>query len=189
MHTSYFAKHLGKPNGVAITVDLPYFAGKCRHYPPLAPSRSLLKEYKAGKVDEEEYTKQYYELLKLRRITPQQALRDLGPDAVLLCYEGSSKFCHRHLAAKWLRKGGIKIEELVPEKHEVSPEKKFMLKWRDGKVADLGKIQSKKFPIVMMAQWFGEDECGVEFKTKHPSCKDEFIVTYKMVRVKGKKDA
>lgn len=36
----------------------------------------------------------------------------LGDDAVLLCFEGKGKFCHRHLAAEWLRSGGIDCEEL-----------------------------------------------------------------------------
>jgi uncharacterized protein (DUF488 family) len=31
---------------------------------------------------------------------------------VLLCYEKSGDFCHRHLVAEWLRRYGYEVKEL-----------------------------------------------------------------------------
>ena len=39
-----------------------------------------------------------------------------GRDIVLVCYEGPSKFCHRHLVAEWLNKYGYDVEEWEGEK-------------------------------------------------------------------------
>lgn len=111
MKTSYFAHYKGT-NGVAITYALPSWS-KYKHYLPLAPTRAMVEAYKSGRLSEEEYTRQYYKLLELRGITPQQVLKDLGDDAVLLCFEKTGKFCHRHLAAKWLCTGGVVIDELL----------------------------------------------------------------------------
>jgi uncharacterized protein (DUF488 family) len=37
---------------------------------------------------------------------------DMLQNKVLLCYEKSSDFCHRHIVAAWLRHYGYKAEEL-----------------------------------------------------------------------------
>jgi hypothetical protein len=37
------------------------------------------------------------------RSSIKEVLRDLGDDAVLLCYEKPGQFCHRHLVAQWLK--------------------------------------------------------------------------------------
>jgi uncharacterized protein YeaO (DUF488 family) len=109
--TSYFARCKNQPNAVAITVAKPrWFKGKW--YKKLAPPKELVFRYKAGKIDEEQYTKTYLKCIKDRSLTPQAVLEDLGDDAILLCFEGRGKFCHRHIVSKWLREGGIGVEEL-----------------------------------------------------------------------------
>jgi len=114
MKTSYFAKSKNNPNAVAITSGKPkWFKGK--YYPLLGPPMQLVKDLKSGKINEQEYTKLYLECIKKRNFVPTKVLKDLGNDAILLCYEGKDKFCHRHIVAKWLREGGIQIEELDDE--------------------------------------------------------------------------
>ena len=46
-----------------------------------------------------------------------QDLQKIGKDVVLLCYETPEKFCHRHIAAQWLKdQTGIDIGEFELEK-------------------------------------------------------------------------
>lgn len=117
MKTSYFAKSKNHPNAVAITSGKPrWFKGK--YYSKLGPPVQLVKDLKSGKINREEYTKRYLECIRERNLTQAEVLSDLGNDAILLCYEGSGKFCHRHIAAKWLREGGIEIAELEEEEDE-----------------------------------------------------------------------
>lgn len=111
MKTSYFAKCKNHPNAVVITSGKPWwFKGK--HYAKLGPPMQLVKGYKSGEINEGEYTIVYLKCIKDRNLTQEEVLRDLSNDAILVCYEGKDKFCHRHLVAKWLREGGIEIEEL-----------------------------------------------------------------------------
>jgi len=111
MYTSYFAKYKGS-EGVAITVTLPAWAKKHKRYAPLTPTSELLWAYKNGRINELQYEKQYLKILEDRGLTPKQVLQDLGNDAVLLCFEKTGYFCHRHIAAEWLRKNGIEVHEI-----------------------------------------------------------------------------
>jgi hypothetical protein len=109
MKTSYFGKSKDDANAVAITAYCPsWFRG--RHYALLAPPWSIVSQYKKNLINEEQYEELYFRHV-LSNTTPQQVLRDLGPDAILLCYEKSG-FCHRHIVAEWLRAAGIECEEL-----------------------------------------------------------------------------
>lgn len=81
--------------------------------PELAPSRELLAKYKQDK-DESAYTKEYNE--QLARLDATGILHKLefmtkGKDCVLLCYEKTSNFCHRHLVADWLNQNGCDVQE------------------------------------------------------------------------------
>lgn len=83
----------------------------------LAPSRKLLKGYKAGEVTQEEYAKQYKDFLKtvnwgevIEKLFTISDRHD-GRDLVLCCYEKPSDFCHRHLLAEYLTKSGYPVEE------------------------------------------------------------------------------
>ena len=111
MYTSYFAKYKG-PNGYAITANTPVWAVRHKRYGLLAPTSELVWRYKNGDIAEAQYEEQYFKILLDRGITPQQVLQDIGNEAVLLCFEKTGSFCHRHLAAAWLRKGGIEISEI-----------------------------------------------------------------------------
>lgn len=92
---------------IATTLDVPI-----RHYRALAPDwNTMVQPFRLGQINELEYTRRYWN--KLYELNPYQVLEDLGDDAVLLCYEPSNKFCHRHLAAGWLRDHGIDIREYV----------------------------------------------------------------------------
>ncbi len=106
MFTSYFWRfHLkDDPNLVSIALKSPeWFKG--RRYQALAPRSNMLK------LGEEEYRQKYQAILK--RLNPVKVYEDLGPDAVLLCWEQPGEFCHRRLVAEWLEKHlGVEVPEL-----------------------------------------------------------------------------
>lgn len=88
---------------------------ECQEFKKLAPKYSFFKEYKDGKINEEEYTKRYYDDV-LRHLDSTQIIHLLGvhgSNIVLLCWESSDKFCHRHIVSNWMKKElDIEIEEL-----------------------------------------------------------------------------
>lgn len=109
MQTSYYAKYRG-PHGVSIAGYAPK-GYKGREYKKLAPKFWFFKKYKAD-GDEASYTENFQREV-LDHLDPRQVYEELGPDAVLLCYEKSGAFCHRHLVARWLEKHlGITITEV-----------------------------------------------------------------------------
>jgi uncharacterized protein YeaO (DUF488 family) len=117
LFTSYYAKPGLLPNqkAVAVSVAVPHWLRHLgiRHCPELAPSPKLLQDFKEGRCDEQEYKVRYLYGLALRGKTPQQVADSLPEGSVLLCYEKSGKFCHRHLAARWLESGAdVAVEEL-----------------------------------------------------------------------------
>jgi uncharacterized protein (DUF488 family) len=100
MKTSYFAKSGKDPNAVSIVAYQPkWYHG--RHYEPLAPPWSIVRLYKNGDIDEEEYEFMYRRQI-LDNLDPKQVMKDLGNEAILLCYEPPNEFCHRHITAQWL---------------------------------------------------------------------------------------
>jgi hypothetical protein len=102
--TSNFAKSGKHPNAVAISQGVPRFY-KGRRYMPLAPPRWLLKA-KDPELFDQEYHKQ------LEALDPSQVAEDLGPDAILLCWESFNVRCHRRMVAEWLEE---KLGTVVPE--------------------------------------------------------------------------
>lgn len=110
MFTSYFSKSANSYYAVSIAGRAPtWYSG--RQYKALAPKVDFFKKYKLD-GDEKYYTEQYQKRV-LDQLDPSQVYKDLGENAVLLCWEKSGKFCHRHLAARWLEKHiGIIIKEL-----------------------------------------------------------------------------
>lgn len=110
IYTSYFAKNGKHPNAVAISAKVPdFYTGK--RCIKLAPSWSIFNEWKIL-GNEETYTNRFV-LEVLDKLDPQRILLEIGNDAVLLCYEASGKFCHRHIVAEWLQeKLNITISEL-----------------------------------------------------------------------------
>ena len=107
MQKSCFSKYSGE-DGVCIALRHPeYFEGKC--YPDLFPKKSFLFKYFEDH-DEEAYAKAYHEQV-LSKLDPLKVWNDLK-DSTILCWEGSGKFCHRHLVAAWLEKSlRVKIKE------------------------------------------------------------------------------
>jgi hypothetical protein len=120
--TSNFAKSGKHPDAVAISQGVPRFY-KVRRYLPLAPPRWLLNG-KDPELFDREYRKQ------LDGLDPKQVAEELGPDAILLCWEAFNVRCHRRLVAEWLEeKLGIILPELGHERSESLPFNEQPSKW------------------------------------------------------------
>lgn len=109
MFTSYFSKNAKHINAVSISAKCPEWY-KGREYKKLAPKYWFFIKYKTDK-DEEFYTEQYFKEV-LSKLDAKDVLKELGDDAVLLCYEKTGDFCHRHLVSEWLNENGIKCSEI-----------------------------------------------------------------------------
>jgi uncharacterized protein YeaO (DUF488 family) len=110
LKTSYFGKSGQHPNAVSIAAITPSWFRK-RIYKKFAPPWNLVKRYKDGQVTEEQYKRTYQKEI-LSKLDPKQVAEELGQEAILLCYEKSGQFCHRHLVADWFQRAGIKVEEI-----------------------------------------------------------------------------
>ena len=123
IYTSYFAniKKLDKDMYTFVSISLyppKWYEGKV--YKKVAPSNEILMDWKQGNKDDE--AKSHYERMYnfkiLRKLSAKDILNDLqelseGKDIVLLCFEKSMDFCHRHLLARFLEKElSITIKEL-----------------------------------------------------------------------------
>ena len=109
MKTSNFKIAGQDPNAVAICRGVPR-GWKGRRYVALAPSWVLVKT----KLPEDQWKARYYEEV-LSKLNPRQVLADLGPDAVMLCWEAPGETCHRRLVAEWLEEvTGVEIREVLP---------------------------------------------------------------------------
>jgi len=111
MKTSYFAKvrNLYGANLISIALKTPPgFKGTI--YTRLAPTYELLNKWKNKKINEREYIEEYLQILN--KLDPHKIYQQLGEDAILLCYEKSGDFCHRHIVADWFKKYGYDVEEL-----------------------------------------------------------------------------
>ena len=94
-------------------------------YTLLAPKKDFFRTWKDNKrnqVDEDEnniyYMTEFYNKV-LKPLDPQKVLDDLstfGNNIIILCYEESFEFCHRHLVATWLeRKLNIRVHEVATD--------------------------------------------------------------------------
>lgn len=93
-------------------------------YLALAPKRDFFKQWRIlkEKVSFEEstlfYMRHFYDEVLLP-LDPKQVYKDLN-HSVLLCYEDSSDFCHRHIVAAWLEKNlNIKVKECVYQENKI----------------------------------------------------------------------
>jgi hypothetical protein len=100
--TSYFGKYRGK-NGVSIAIGATWWLG--RRIKEFAPTYSILDM----KDNEEQYREAF---LKHLEKFGELGLSKLQDGDVLLCFEKSDKFCHRHIVAEWLQKKGFEVTEL-----------------------------------------------------------------------------
>lgn len=126
--TSYFAKldklrQLGFKDFVAVSGYVPEFYQNvmdnnpykhlmtCRRCIELAPKKSWFFDWKNGKFDNDEYVRLYSQTV-LNTLDIKEVLKQFENNTVLLCYEKSGDFCHRHLIAQWLKDNGIECEEV-----------------------------------------------------------------------------
>ncbi|MDO4283226.1 MAG: hypothetical protein Q4D02_06265 [Clostridia bacterium] len=91
------------------------FTGKS--LPKLAPKLKFWKVWheNIGKIPEDEntryYIEQYYQQV-LTKVDIEELLKD-EKDPILLCYEESGVFCHRHIVAEYIQiKYGIEVPEI-----------------------------------------------------------------------------
>lgn len=92
------------------------FNGKAM--PALAPKKAfwVIWHNNIGKIPEEEnaryYIEEYYKQVLLK-VNFEELFKD-EKDPILLCFEESSEFCHRHIVAEYLQiKYGIKVYEIT----------------------------------------------------------------------------
>lgn len=124
IYTSYFAVENKIPTGIT-RISIARWKPKgvvALEYKLLAPSESLLKKFKAGKIDVNGFAKEYYRDV-LNKLSVEEVMRYFnlvsnGNDIVLLCFEKSDAFCHRLLVAEWLMQHGIEVEEYSIEKNK-----------------------------------------------------------------------
>jgi hypothetical protein len=122
--TSNFARSGKHPDSIAISQGVPRFY-KVKRYLPLAPPRALLSA-KDPELFDREYRKQ------LESLDASQVAEELGPNAILLCWETFNVRCHRRLVAEWLEeKLGIVVSELGHERAESLPFNEQPSKWDD----------------------------------------------------------
>lgn len=116
--TSYFGnKHYLLSSGyknlwsiAGITPEWFYHVGE--RYSKLAPKYSWWKEWHDNSLSEEWYIEKYYKTV-LDKLNQNDVILELGNNAVLLCYEGSGKFCHRRIVANWIENNtGINVKEI-----------------------------------------------------------------------------
>src|ERR1022692_2918745 len=120
--TSNFAKSGKHPDAVAISQGVPRFY-KVRRYMPLAPPRWLLKA-----KDPELFDREYRKVLD--SLDAKQVTEELGPNAIILCWELVNVRCHRRPVAEWLQeKLGIVVPELEHERGESLPFNQQPSKW------------------------------------------------------------
>lgn len=99
-------KNVSQLAGFAKRDDLKYFLSEicgvqyC-HRVDLAPTQSMLDDYKKHDVSWAVYEDRFLELMKYRRIE-DTASKELFDNAALLCSEDEPHQCHRRLVAEYL---------------------------------------------------------------------------------------
>ena len=93
--------------GFAKRDDLAYFLRHiCRmdyeHMPELAPTQEMLKAYRDGQVNWDDYEEQFLSLMSDRDVE-KMPIKEKIADAVLLCSEETAEHCHRRLLAEYLQ--------------------------------------------------------------------------------------
>lgn len=118
IYTTYFAnlRNLPKPiTPIAICGSVPkFYTGLC--YKKLAPKYSFFSKWKEDH-DNDYYIEQFNKLV-LGELNQKDVVNELSSmvnteDIALVCYEKPSDFCHRHLVADWLTKGGYECAEYI----------------------------------------------------------------------------
>lgn len=73
------------------------------HVPLLAPTQSILDDYRKRKGSWAVYEQQFLDLMHERRIEDNVS-RDMLTDGCLLCSENQPHYCHRRLVAEYLQR-------------------------------------------------------------------------------------
>ena len=94
--------------GFAKGSDLIYFLKQIgnigyRHVTDFAPTKELLSDYRAGKVDWSEYEHVFADLMTKRRINQRYNVADFD-QCCFLCSEETPEQCHRRLLAEYFKK-------------------------------------------------------------------------------------
>ena len=112
------------------------YEGEC--FPNLASGRDFWYVWhnNIGIIPELEnnryYIEKYYETV-LSKLDPEETYEKLE-DAILLCYEDSNEFCHRHIVAAWfelhlgVKVPDVKVNDKILEEQEVPSYIKEMLR-------------------------------------------------------------
>jgi uncharacterized protein YeaO (DUF488 family) len=73
----------------------------------LSPAGQVVKKFKAGRMTEREFGKQYISQLAISKARTEldhvSELFRSGETITLLCYEPKGEFCHRHLLKEYLK--------------------------------------------------------------------------------------
>jgi|GEM_PF-4781729 len=80
----------------------PYHGIDYIHLPQWAPDQTLLEHYKKKNLDFSAYEKKYLALLKHRNIE-KTGVPQINDKDCLLCSEHDPAFCHRRLAAEYIK--------------------------------------------------------------------------------------
>ncbi len=103
--------------------------------------------YKKGLISKEKYLalkeenqnsyiEKFYRIV-LKNLDAEKVFKSLGENAVLLCFEKPTEFCHRFLVAGWLEeKLGVKVDEygfendldVIKNKNRLKEKLKFIMK-------------------------------------------------------------
>lgn len=86
------------------------------YYPEFAPRYEMFQRWKNKEITNEGYTEEYkawLDTLDKNEIRKDfEEYNTVGKNCILLCYEKSGDFCHRHVLADWLEENfGFKIKE------------------------------------------------------------------------------
>lgn len=86
---------------------------KYEHYPQLAPTERILKDFKNKRITWDEYEKLFMELLKMRE-PHEDFINGQKGNICLLCSEDKPNECHRRLIAEYFleKQGDFLIKHL-----------------------------------------------------------------------------
>lgn len=121
-NSSYQTYSISKDRGRDAGYDGPYFL-------LLAPKESFFRVWRnnQGVIDELDNNKYYMEEFYnqiLKQLNPEDIYQTLD-NSILLCYEDSNQFCHRHIVAAWLELSlGVKISEITVNKDQIEVKEK-----------------------------------------------------------------
>jgi hypothetical protein len=116
IYTSYFASKKYKPeDGVSIARYCKFWNGL--DYEALKPPEDLINWWKSLSPKEQQSfdKREQYKCAYINRVLAQLDVHEIAKELdnkVLLCYEKSADFCHRHIVAQWLQNSGYGCGEL-----------------------------------------------------------------------------